>query len=257
MADKKYGKRPAKTHPNTGVRDVAPTHGKVAVFSASSKSGSDLPFLVDGQTEDLLSKILKLDPTVLSAQSQSLAVDLVERRLLFTKAERDEALKNYRGRHGPSLYTPDFGVEGPPPGKHAVEVKLEGFTGDDEYLAMLTEATSVLATFGYGFSRVVITRDQTKAPWTSVPYLYQASLRDDLRPNDEMVTRINDLALKGATTGSDFIAGLGIAPGMLLPLVAFGALSVDPLAGPICGASQMSSAHGDLSHLELLHRLRA
>lgn len=257
MANYRYGRRSQKTHLNTGLRDVAPTFGTAAHFTAIGKVNQSRSFLPDGQPEALVAHALQLDPTIRGVKPQALTVDLVEQRLLFSRQERDEAKKKYLGRAGHSLYTPDFEAEVASSGLEAIEVKLEGHQGDDEYRAMLDDAAKILTNFGYRLSEVVITSDQTKAPWTTVPYLHQASLRRDLLPTGDLLDRIDVLAEKGARTGRDFIQGLEILPGHLYVLITSGALSADPLLGPIRGSTPMAPAHGDLSHLHLFDRLRA
>jgi hypothetical protein len=150
MANYEYGRRSKKTHLNIGVRDVAPTYGRPAFFTSAAKVEPGQSFLADGHPESLTAEMLQLDPMIHGFEPQAVSVDLVERRLLFSKKERDEAKKRYAGRDGRSLYTPDFGAQVESLGKQVIEVKLEGYEGGDEYRAMLDDAATILANFGYG-----------------------------------------------------------------------------------------------------------
>lgn len=123
----KYGKRPGLKRIDTGARKVSPTYGKAAFVTYVDKGGGVAVY--ENDSERLVSHMLGFDPRVLSFQAQTFAVDLVEGRLLRTAEQRDAARRKYARRPGPSLYTPDFGVEFSSGRQRAVEVKLGGLSG--------------------------------------------------------------------------------------------------------------------------------
>lgn len=256
MAKSKYGTRPKHIGP-TGVRQLGRTFGASLHFVHATKVDPQLPFLVDKQAEGLVANVLELDPEVKSFWNQPFMIDLVECRLLRTKDEVHEAKKKYRDRPGHSLYTPDFEARLFSEDRDAVEVKLEGFEGDNDYVTKLRLAAEILASCGYGLKQFLVTSEQTRAPWTTVPLLYQGAQRKDLWPDEAMYARIAAADEEGATTGQEFIRALKISANLLPVYIAAGALSIDVLAGEICGATPMRAAYGDLGHLSLYRRLTA
>jgi len=251
----KYNSRPGMKKIDIGVRKVAPTYGLAALVTHVGKGGGTLLF--DNPAEQLVARLLGLDPRVRHFQRQPFTVDLVERRLLRTSEERDVARQQYAGRPGPSLYTPDFNVEHEGRRFIAVEVKLEGFPGQDADSERMRQAADVLKHYGHEFLRVAVPADLAHPIRANTGLMHQAALRKDVQPAADVVERIERLADGGARTVADFIIGLGISVDYLPSLVVHGVLSMDLITHRMEGRSPAEAAYGSLQHLELLDRLAA
>jgi hypothetical protein len=252
---KKYGSRPGLKKIDTGVRPVAPTFGVAAFITHVSKGGGVLVF--ENIAERLVAQLLGLDPRVRSFRRQPFTVDLVECKLLRTAEERNLARRRYAGRPGPSLYTPDFGVEFVDTQLRAIEVKLRGFAGSDDDHERMDQAAVVLKSYGQAFHRVVLSDDLRHPIRANTGLMHQASLRQGLGPSSEVVHQVDCLARAGASTVADFVRGLGISVDHVPHLLIHGILSMDTAAHRIEGKSPASPAYGCLQHLELMERLVA
>jgi hypothetical protein len=248
-----YGKRRGLSAFDVGARRVAPTYGKQALVTLARKAGRIV--VVDHEAERLTSHMLGLDPSVLSYQPQPFTVDLIGRAILRTQEERLMARRRYKDLPGPTLYTPDYVVTLSGGLQRAVEVKLQGYTGDDAYREKLNTAASILHEHGYEFVRVVVPESANHPLRANVPLLHQASLRLDLRPTPEVFDHIEQLAADGAQTLAAFSSGLGMSPSMMPILLVFGALSVDLHTWHIRNVAPAQPAFGSLDHLQLLWRL--
>lgn len=250
---RKYNSRPGLKQVDVGARKVAPTYGREAFVTFVEKGGGMLVF--ENDAERLVAHMLGFDPRVRRIQAQPFAVDLVEGRLLRSAEQRDAARRQYAGRKGASIYTPDFYVERGDGKQIVVEVKLGGFIGSDADQERLDLATQVLATYGYDVARVVIPSTTHHPLRSNISLLHAAAQRSDLRPDDELIGRVQDIADRGARTLFDFARGLELSVNLIPALVVYGVLSADLIKCRLEGRMSMTPAYGSLDHLALMERL--
>lgn len=252
---KQYGKRPGLSEVDTGARRVAPSYGKESFLTFGRKSQGLM--VVEQDAERLTSHMLGLDPSVVRYQAQPFVVDLVSHAILRTQEQRQQAKARHKGKPGPIFFTPDFLVQLCSRIQRVVEVKLDGYLGDEDYQQKLQLAKAVLWDHGYEFTRVVVPISPKHPLRLNVPLLHQAALRKDLRPQPEVYSEVEQLALQGASTVAEFCAGLSVSPSMAPVLLAYGALSMDLHAHQIRGNAPAEPAYGSLDHLQMLWSLGA
>jgi hypothetical protein len=249
-----YGARTGVKKADTGIRNVAQTYGKAAFFTHSSKSTGT--FVVESEHERLVAQLLTIDPDTRTFRAQPLTVDLVDGSLLRTPEEKSAARDRYKGGAvKPSFYTPDFSTEVFLGTEKIIEVKSQAYLGDEEYQRKLDRAADILWRHGMEFVQVVVPSYWRHPILTNAPLIYQASMRQDLRPGPEVLAQIENLSQCGASTLGAFYTGLGMDTRMGSVLVAFGALSVDLLKHELRSATPACPAHGGLDHLSLVGRL--
>lgn len=248
-----YGKRSGLGDADRGIRKVAPTYGKTAFHTYAVKSTGSI--VLEGRAERLVCKALDIDPSVAKSKAQPFTVDLVDRQLLHTAEERRLARKKHGERDEQIFYTPDLSASRTNRTTHAIEVKLEGFEGDEAYQAMLENAKEILWNHGYIFKRIVIPSEWDHPLLLNIQLLHQAKLRNDLAPTAELLSRLDALGDIGTITLSDFCRRLEIAPGLVPVLIIHGAVSAEIEAHPLRGDALLTPAYGSLDHLHLLDRL--
>lgn len=254
MAQRKFGARAGLKKIDKGIRKVAGTYGK-AVFLTYGQKAAGL-ISVESESERLTSHLLCLDPTVRCYQPQPLTVDLQGGTILRTLEEKKAARARHKdGAGGPLFYTPDFLVGWCLGTETAVEVKTQGYEGNAEYEQKLLQATQVLWAHGMEFMQVVLPSNWRHPLLTNAPLLYQAATRTDLRPNLEIMDRVERLADSGINTLGGFCAGLDLDTRMGPVLIAFGALRVDFMEHALHNGTPASPAFGELTHLSVLGRL--
>lgn len=248
-----YGKRGGMKALDTGARPVVRTYGKEALLSFSNKTSGVRVF--ENDAERLVSKLVGLDPRVRRFLPQPFTVDLFHGKLLRTAEQRDAAVSKYASVKGPRLYTPDFYVEFADGRLLVFEVKLDRYPGSEADRERFEKARSVFTNHGYEFLHIVMPADFRHPLRSNIVLLHQAALREDMRPEDEVCSRVEALAQNGARTLAEFAAGLGISVNLIPHLVVCGVLSFDAIAHRLEGATPMEAAHGSLDHLSLLERL--
>ncbi len=251
--NKTYGKRPSLSAVDTGARRVASTYGKESFLTYGTKSQGLI--VVEQDAERLTAHMLALDPEVVSVLTQPFTVDTERGTVLRTEEQRREAWAAHRGKKGMRFYTPDFLVWMSGGVERVLEVKLDGYLGDERYQQKLERAELILWNHGYEFARLVVPKSAKHPLRTNVPLLHQASLRVDLRPESDVCNEVERLANQGASTVADFCAGLGMSPNMTPVLLAFGALRMDLHAHQIRGNAPAEPAFGSLDHLQMLWSL--
>jgi hypothetical protein len=245
-----YGRRGRLNDANTGVRHPAPTYGKVKLGTHCVKAGGSIN--VDLDAERFISHLLAIDPRVRSFQPQPFCVDLIDECLLLTKAARSAAWHAHRDLPGAKLYTPDFSVEWQDGLQHAVEVKLEGYEGDEEYWDKLERARPILAANGYPLRTLVMPANTAHPLRMNARLLKQATHLAHTYLTAELVMRVRERCDAGPLTVRTLCEDLNLSPGLMPVLLASGLLTADVAHHPICGTLEVSLADGDLSHLCLL-----
>jgi len=236
---------------DNGIRRVAPTFGKVLYRTYSTKSTGQL---VESDEERLVAHMLTLDPRVRAFKSQPFKVDLIDRRLLQTPDAVIEARIRHKDRHGPKFYTPDFAVDRHSATRSAIEVKREGYDGDDDYKSVLKQAGQILESAGYLFFTAMMPASPHPLR-SNLPLLKKAASRSDLWPSPDLVQRIDAVCAGGHVTLRALCAELHLSPNLIPALLVSGAVSADVAAYSIQGDMVLAAASGDLSHLELLERV--
>lgn len=250
---KKYGRRHGLKAVDSGARKSAATFGSEAALSYAEKGGGVRVF--ENDAERLVSKLLGIDPRVRRFQPQPFAVDLVEGRLLRTPEQRDVARRQYAGRPGPALYTPDFYAELYSGRLLAIEVKLDRYLGAEPDHERIDLAKKVLTNYGHEFVRVVMPADLSHQLRSNIALLHYVALRSDLRPDDAAVAQVDVLTAQGARTYGDFVSGMGISANQMPMFVFHGVLAIDLIGHRFERRSPMTAAYGSLDHLQLMERL--
>lgn len=248
-----YGSRGRLAGSDTGVRRVAPTFGKVRFLTYSEKASGQMA--VESDSERLVAHMLTLDPRVQRFIPQPLTVDLIDRRLLRTREAVTEAKAKHKSRSGPKFYTPDFEAYRHDSSRSTIEVKFEGYVGDEEYESALAQGAEVLGANGYRFATVVIPANPKHPVRSNLPLLRQAASRHDIWPTPDVVHAIEAICQGGPILLGKLCSELGIAPSLVPALLVSGAISADVARHPINGMMLLQAAYGDLSHLELIEEL--
>ncbi|WP_298933337.1 hypothetical protein [uncultured Ramlibacter sp.] len=250
-----YGSRGRLRGTDSGVRRVAPTFGKARFTTFSNKAAGVLA--VESGAEQLVVDVLSIDPTIRRFAAQPFAVDLIERRILRTPEAIKEARTRHRDRPGPRFYTPDFAAECFDLPEVILEVKSEGFEGDEGYGEKLSLAQSVLEASGYRFWRLVVPADPWSPARINVGALAHAALRTDLWPTPEQIAALEvACGTQGNTLGAVCEAvkmSTNLAPAWLVS----GVLEANLLRDLINVDLPVRIAQEDLSHLALLEELCA
>lgn len=233
-----------------GVRRVASTFGKAQFLTYSSKSIGSLT--VESDTERLVAHMLTLDPGVSRFQTQPFTVDLIDGRLLKTPEALSEARAKHKFRLGPKFYTPDFAVDWLAYPRSALEVKLEGYVGDDDYASVLRLATAILESNGYRFVKVVMPVNAKHPLRSNLPLLRKAASRRDLWPDSDLVQKIGTTCQTESITLGALCVALDLSPSLVPALLVSGAVSGDVAGQALNGAMVLAPAYGDLGHLALL-----
>ena len=196
--------------------------------------------------------MLTLDPRVKEFSAQPFTIDLIDRRILRTPDELKDARTKHRKRIGPKFYTPDFSFELHGPLLGVLEVKLEGYEGDDVYQAKLAQAREVIEANGHIFPTVIFPKDPKHPLRGNLLLLNKAALREDLRPSPELVLAIESACGNDSITLGTLCSTLGISPNLTPSLFVFGVLGGDLMHHAINNSLPVNLAFGDLSHLQFL-----
>ena len=245
-----YGSRGRLAGADTGVRRVAPTFGKVRLLTYSEKASGQMAVASD--SERLVAHMLTLDPRVKRFKTQPLTVDLIDRRVLRTPEQVAEARTRHKDREGPKFYTPDFEVDWYGFSRSLIEVKLEGYIGDQKYELALNTGAEILEAIGYRFSKVVIPANPKHPLRSNVPLLKQAASRLDLWPSRETIQAIEAICEDRHVYLDKLCRELAISPNLVPALLVSGAVSADVARHAINGKMELEPAFGDLTHLQLL-----
>jgi len=244
-----YGSRGPS--PAAGIRSVATTFGKVRITGFSIKTAyGDME--LDGPAELLVADLLTLDPNVRQYKGQPFTVDLIDRRILRTGEAVAAARKKHRLLEGPKFYTPDFEVdcfEGSP---FAVEAKLEGYTGNDDYARKLARGKELIEASGYQFLHLVMPSNAWHPLRLNLGSLALAAMRKDLWPSAAQAEAVRQVCGNKGCSVRQLCATLDLSPDLVPAWLVSGVLAADLSRQPINFDLHVTSALGDLSHLAML-----
>lgn len=248
-----YGVRSRRTAADAGIRPTARTYGKARIGIFSAKASGHIT--VESDAERLVGHILSIDPRVRSFKPQPFTVDLVSERLIFSREDLTEARRAHGGRNGAVEYTPDFSIVQSDGLQCALEVKLQGYEGDQAYWGKVQRAQAILEAYCYPLSTVVVPCDERH------PVLLNAQLLktvhrhalDHLSP--ELIDAVEQYCASGPVPQCDLCADLKISPQLIPVLLVTGTLKADLVHQHICGTLELSAAYGDLEHLCLIEQL--
>ncbi|MGF6596309.1 hypothetical protein P3T23_001016 [Paraburkholderia sp. GAS448] len=245
-----YGRRGHLSTANTGIRHTASTYGKAKFGTYCEKADGHL--IVESDAERFVAHLLAIDPRVRAFQPQPFSVDLIDQRLLFTKEAVRSAWLRHRDVPGPKFYTVDFSVDWQDGLRHAVEVKAEGYEGDDVYWDKVARARPILAANGYPLRTVVLPANTAHPVRMNSRALKQAAHQVSFYLTDELVERVTRRCQDSALSLRTLCSDLALSPGLVPVLLVSGVLAGDLVHHTICGTLELSLAYGDLGHLCLL-----
>lgn len=249
-ASPSYGRRGRLNSANTGIRHTASTYGKAKLGTYCEKADGHL--IVESDAERFVAHLLAIDPRVKAFQPQPFRVDLIDQRLLFTQQAAREAWHKHRDVRGPKFYTVDFSVDWQDGLRHAVEVKAEGYEGDDVYWEKVARARPILTANGYPLRTLVLPANTTHPVRMNSRVLKQAVHQVSNYLTNELVERVTCRCEEGPLPLRTLCADLALSPGLIPVLLVSGVLAGDLVRQTICGTLELSLAYGDLDHLCLL-----
>lgn len=249
-ASPSYGRRGRLDSANTGIRHTASTYGKAKLGTYCEKADGHL--IVESEPERFVAHLLAIDPRAIAFSPQPFRVDLIDQRLLFTQQVFREAWHKHRDVPGPKFYTVDFSVDWQDGLRHAIEVKAEGYEGDDVYWDKVARARPILTANGYPLRTVVMPANTTHPVRMNSRVLKQAVHQVSAYLSDELVERVTRRCEEGPVLLRKLCADLGLSPSLVPVLLVSGVLAGDLIHHTICGTLELSLAYGDLDHLCLL-----
>lgn len=245
-----YGRRGRLDAANTGIRHTASTYGKAKFGTYIKKATGHIN--VESDAERFVTHLLAIDPRIATFQPQPFSVDLIDQRLLFSREAVRAAWHKHRDVQGPKFYTVDFSIDWQDGLHHAIEVKAEGFEGDDVYWDKVECARPILAANGYPLRTLVLPANTAHPIRMNSRALKQATHHVRTYLTDELVERVTHRLDEGPATVRMLCSDLGLPPGLIPVLLVGGVLGGDLAHHTICGTLELSLAYGDLSHLCLL-----
>lgn len=254
FASPAYGRRGRLGDANTGIRPTAPTFGKKRFGSHSDKATGH--YNVESDAERCVSHLLTVDPRVKAFQPQPFSVDLIDQRMLFSKEALHEALRKHRHVPGPKIYTADFSVDWIDGMRYAVEVKLEGYEGDETYWDKVERARRILAANNYLLLTALVPKSTAHPIRANGLALKQAKHQISTHLNDGLVERVTRYCEDGPVTLREVCVEFELTPGQVAVLLVSGVLAGNLASQRINGELVLSAAYGDLSHLYLLEAVQ-
>ncbi|MGO4306150.1 hypothetical protein [Cupriavidus sp. RAF12] len=245
-----YGRRGRLGAANTGIRHTASTYGKAKFGTYIEKASGHIN--VESDAERFVTHLLAIDPRVTAFQPQPFSVDLIDQRLLFTREAARAAWLKHRDVQGPKFYTVDFSIDWQNGLHHVVEVKAEGFEGDEFYWGKVARARLVLEANGYPLRTLVLPANTAHPIRMNARALKQAAHHVRTYLTDELVERVTRRCEDGPVTVRTLCSDLKLPPGLIPVLLVSGVLGGDLAHHTICATLELSLAYGDLSHLCLL-----
>lgn len=250
-----YGVRCRRNAANAGVRLTARTFGKARIGTYAEKANGHIT--VDSESERLIAHMLSIDPRVRSFKPQPFTVDLLGKRLLYTREEISEARKTRRGQTGSLEYTPDFATVQIDGLQCAYEVKIEGYEGDNTYQEKIERAREVIEAYGYSLFTVVVPADERHPLLINTQLLKPALTRAHEYLTQDLVDKVESYCASGPVLQRDLCSDIQISTGLIPPLLAIGVLQADMAHQRIHASLELTSAYGDLRHLYLIEELKS
>lgn len=249
-ASPSYGRRGRPNSANTGIRHTASTYGNAKLGTYSEKAAGHL--IVESDAERFVAHLLAIDPRVRAFSPQPFRVDLIDQRLLLTQQAFREAWHKHRDVPGPKFYTVDFSVDWLDGLRHAIEVKAEGYEGDDVYWDKVARARLILSANAYPLRTMVMPANTAHPVRMNSRVLKQAIHQVGSYLTDELVERVTRRCEGGPILLRTLCADLALSPSLIPVLLVSGVLAGDLFHHTISGTLELSLAYGDLSHLGLL-----
>lgn len=249
-----YGKRRGQQAVNTGIRPIAPTYGRPSFLSYSHRAGST--HAIESAAERLVSQMLDIDPFCQTHSVQPFTVDVLEHRLLHTEAERKAVRASRKANHSDcarsTLYTPDFLVIRGDAAPLILEVKLQGWEGDEDYANKLALTSRVLAANGYEFQKIRVPSLWCHPLRHNVPLLHMAKVASPLALSDAQHALLENAGAASGITQAAACHLLQLQPAHIAALVVQGVLALDIANTRFHNDAVLQLAYGDLEHLQLI-----
>lgn len=250
-----YGVRSRRLAATAGIRLTAPTFGKARIGTYAEKAKGHIT--VESDPERLVAHMLSLDPRVRAFTPQPFTVDLLGKRLLFTRDEILESRRMRKGQVGDVEYTPDFATVQLDGLQYAYEVKLEGYEGDGKYSEKIGRAQEIMEAYCYRLSTVVVPADERHPLLVNIQLLKPALSRAREYLTPDIVDQVERYCKSGPVLQRSLCADLKFPTGLIPPLLASGVLQADVAHQRIDSSLVLSAACGDLTHLCLIEELRS
>lgn len=236
-----YGRRGRQSTANTGIRQTASTYGKARFGMYSEKAGGHIN--VESDAERFVAQLLTIDPRVRAFQPQPFSVDLIDQRVLFTRDAVREAWHKHRDvPGGAKFYTVDFSIEWLDGLHHAVEVKAEGFEGDEVYWEKVARARPIPAANGYPLRTLALRSNTVHPVRMNSRVLKQAAYQARTYLTDELVERVMQRCEEGSVSVRTLCSDPQLPPGLIPVLLVSGVLTGDLAHHTICGTLELSLA---------------
>lgn len=234
-----------------GTRVLGRMSGKASLLYASAKAGGILA--VESPSEKTVAQLADLDPRVVRLKGQPFTIDVFtgaiyqcRDSLVYGRAAR------LKGEVKVREYTPDFLLETIMGRSIVVEVKLEGFLGDEAYYEKLDKAKRILRLNGYDFLVVVRNRDPKDALTQNADLLTAFSQNYTGTPSSEVIEKGDDFLQQGPCRLGDVCQIMGLSLREAPFLVLRGVVETDLTLTRIGASSCVIRGFGNLNHLEVL-----
>lgn len=156
---------------------------------------------------------------------------------------------------GEFIYTPDFSTVQIDGLQRAYEVKLQGYEGDDKYLAKIERARKIMEAYCFPLSTVVVPADERHPVIVNAQLLKPAILRVRTCLTSDIIDRVESYCDSGPVLLRALSDDLKISTNLIPSLIATGALHADVAHCRIGASLELSAAYGELSHLFLIEEL--
>lgn len=220
-----YGRRCRQSAANTGIRQTTSTYGKARFGAYSEKAGGHIN--VESDAERFVAQLLTINLRVRAFQPQPFCVDLIDQRVLFTGNAVREAWRKHRDVPGAKFYTVDFSIEWLDCFHQAVEVKAEGFEGNEVYSDKVARARPILAANGYPLRSLVLCSNSVHPVRMNLRVLKQAAYQARTYLTDELVERVMQRCAEGSVSVRTLYSDLQLPPGLIPVLLVSGVLAGD------------------------------
>ena len=234
-----------------GTRVLGRMSGKPSLLYSSVKAGGILA--VESPAEKTVAQLADLDPRVIRLKGQPFTIDVLtgaiyrcRNSLLLGRAAR------LKGEVKIREYTPDFLIETITGRAVVVEVKLDGFLGDEAYYEKLDKARRILQLNGYELLVIVRNRDPKDALAQNADLLTAFSQNYAGMPSRLEIDKAETLLQQGPCLLGEVCHVVGLSLREAPFLILRGVVNTDLGIARIGAASCVIGASGNLDHLMLL-----